>query len=183
MSQSRDPISEIEQLVDELESFAERSPWYLPHKIAIHEDEFFRVTQRIRELLPAELADAKDTLSKRDLILKNAQEEHRRILESAERRLHDLTSSEQVTVLAQQEAMQVIENAVLEAETLKRDALLYTTKLLADMEDQLVQINASLKQGREILEEEMTQQVQENLADVEAAASISTEARDGDAHA
>ena len=35
-------------------------------------------------------------LTKRDLILKNAQEEHRRIIGSAERRLEDLTSEEQV---------------------------------------------------------------------------------------
>ncbi|UCG88088.1 MAG: hypothetical protein JSW71_05965, partial [Gemmatimonadota bacterium] len=139
MSETREPISEIEQLIDELEGFAEKSPWWLGNKIAIHEEDFFRVTQRIRELLPAELAEARSMLTKRDLILKNAQEEHRRIIGSAERRLEDLTSEEQVVVIARQQAEQIVEDARQDAESLKRDALVYTTELLEDMEQQFTQ--------------------------------------------
>lgn len=165
MSVSKDPISEIDQLIDELESFAEKSPWYIPNKIVIRDEDFFRITQRIRELLPAEIAEARSMLTKRDLILKNAQEEHRRILNSAERRLEDLTSEEQVVVVAQQEAEAIIQAAQREAEALKRDALVYTTELLEDMEQQFNQTIASIQKGREFLESEIGQQIEENLAE------------------
>ena len=165
MSVSKDPISEIDQLIDELESFAEKSPWYIPNKIVIRDEDFFRITQRIRELLPAEIAEARSMLTKRDLILKNAQEEHRRILDSAERRLEDLTSEEQVVVVAQQEASVIIQAAQQEAEALKRDALVYTTELLEDMEQQFNQTIASIQKGREFLESEIGQQIEGNLAE------------------
>lgn len=167
MLERKDPVSEIEKLLDELESFAEKSPWYLPNKIAIRDEDFFRITQRIRELLPTELAEAKSTLEKRDLILKNAQEEHKRIIDAAEKRLDDLTSEDQVVVAARQNAERMIEKAKLEAESVKRDALLYTADLLADMEKQFNQTIIAVQKGRQFLESELNQQVSQNLAAVD----------------
>ena len=106
-------------------------------------------------------------LTKRDLILKNAQEEHRRIIGSAERRLEDLTSEEQVVVIAQQQADQIVEQARHEAEDLKRDALVYTTELLEDMEQQFSQTIASIQKGREFLQSEISDQVEQNLQEME----------------
>jgi cell division septum initiation protein DivIVA len=166
MQERRDPVSEIEKLLDELESFAEKSPWYLPNKIAIRDEDFFRITQRVRELLPSELAEARSTLEKRDLILKNAQEEHKRIIDAAEKRLDDLTSQDQVVVAARQHAERLIEKAKLEAESVRRDALLYTAELLADMEKQFGQTLLSVQNGRKYLETELNKQVSENLAAV-----------------
>jgi cell division septum initiation protein DivIVA len=169
MLERKDPVSEIEKLLDELESFAEKSPWYLPNKIAIRDEDFFRITQRVRELLPTELAEAKSTLEKRDLILKNAQEEHKRIIDAAEKRLDDLTSEDQVVVAARQHAERMIEKAKLEAESVKRDALLYTADLLTDMEKQFNQTIIAVQKGRQFLESELNQQVSQNLAAVETA--------------
>jgi hypothetical protein len=171
MLERKDPVSEIEKLLDELESFAEKSPWYLPNKIAIRDEDFFRITQRVRELLPTELAEAKSTLEKRDLILKNAQEEHKRIIDAAEKRLDDLTSEDQVVVAARQHAERMIEKAKLEAESVKRDALLYTADLLTDMEKQFNQTIIAVQKGRQFLESELNQQVSQNLAAVETAAT------------
>jgi cell division septum initiation protein DivIVA len=169
MVEAKDPVNEIEKLLDELESFAEKSPWYLMNKIAIKDEDFFRITQRIRELLPTELAEAKAMLEKRDLILKNAQEEHRRILEAAEKRLEDLTSEDQVVIAARQHAGRIVERAQVEAESVKRDALLYTAELLTDMERQFQQSLQTIQNGRKFLEGEVTKQVSENLAAVDSA--------------
>lgn len=176
MLERKDPVSEIEKLLDELESFAEKSPWYLPNKIAIRDEDFFRITQRIRELLPTELAEAKSTLEKRDLILKNAQEEHKRIIDAAEKRLDDLTSEDQVVVAARQHAERMIEKAKLEAESVKRDALLYTADLLTDMEKQFNQTIIAVQKGRQFLESELNQQVSQNLAAVETAGNAGASA-------
>ena len=169
MLDGKNPNSKIEQLVDELESYAEKSPWFLPNKIVIPDDEFFRLTQMIRERLPAELSEARSMLEKRDLILKNAQEEHRRIMDTAERRLEDMTSEEKVVVVAHQEAQRMIDAARLEAESIKRDALLYTAELLEEMERQFKQTLSTIEKGRQFLETEITDQVEENLAAVEEA--------------
>ncbi len=167
MLERKDPVSEIEKLLDELESFAEKSPWYLPNKIAIRDEDFFRITQRVRELLPSELAEARSTLEKRDLILRNAQEEHKRIIDAAEKRLEDLTSQDQVVVAARQHAERLIEKAKMESESVKRDALLYTAELLADMEKQFGQTLLAVQNGRKYLEGELNKQVNQNLAGVD----------------
>ena len=162
MLDAQNSINEIEQLLDELESFAERSPWYLPNKIAIRDEDFFRITQRIRELLPQELNAAREMLEKKDLILRNAQDEHRRILDSAEKRLADLTSNEQVVIVAKQDAERIAERARLEAEATKRDALLYTLELLQDMEKQFSKTLGTISRGREFVEAEINEQVEEH---------------------
>jgi F0F1-type ATP synthase membrane subunit b/b' len=156
MSAARDPISEVERLLEELETFAEKSPWYMPNKVVIKDDDFFRITHRIRELLPSELAEARQLLEKREAILKNAQEEHRRILESAERRMEEMVSQEQVVVAAQREAERIIDRARSEGENVKRDALMYTSELLEDMEKQFQQTLQTVAKGKQFIESELS---------------------------
>ena len=122
----KDSISEIERLLDELESYAEKSPFWVGSRVLIPDEAFFMLIQQIRELLPQELADARKTIEKRDLILKNAQEEHKRIIESAERRLEDLTSEESVVQMARERANQLIEEARGSADQKTRDVFLAT---------------------------------------------------------
>jgi len=167
MPEQRDSVTEIERLIDELESFAEKSPWYLPNKVAIRDEDFFRITQRVRELMPTELSEARQMLDQRDAILRNAQEEHRRIIESAEKRLEDLTSQERVVIASRQEAERIIAKARQDAEQLQQDALKYTADLLADMEQEFTQTLAQIRKGREFL----SQQLGQAVAPVEASAA------------
>ena len=155
MPEQRDSVTEIERLIDELESFAEKSPWYLPNKVAIRDEDFFRITQRIRELMPSELSEARQMLDQRDAILRNAQEEHRRIIESAEKRLEDLTSEERVVIVARQEAERIIAKARQDAGQLQSDALRYTADLLADMEKEFSQTLQQIRKGREFLSQQL----------------------------
>lgn len=154
MSASRESISEIERLLDELESYSEKSPFISigTGRIVIPDDEFFVLLGRIRESLPVEVKQARETLEKRDQILRTAQDEHRRIMDSAEKRLEDLLSQDQVVVAARREAEKIIEAAGREAEQLKRDALGYTAGVLADLEKQFSQTLATIAKGREHVE-------------------------------
>ncbi|MCC7477854.1 hypothetical protein IT575_05290 [bacterium] len=155
MSTGSDPISEVERLLEELESYAEKSPWYMPNKVVVRDEDFFRITHRIRELLPSELAEARQLLEKREAILKNAQEEHRRILESAERRMEDMLSQEQIVIAARQEAERVLDKARSDGEGIKRDALVYTAELLEDMEKQFQQTLQTVIKGKQFIEAEL----------------------------
>jgi valyl-tRNA synthetase len=163
MVEGTDPQKQIEELIDELESYAEKSPWYLPNKIVIPDEEFFRLTQTIREILPTELSEAKSMLAKRDLILKNAQEEHRRIMESAERRLEDLTSEEQVVVVARQQSERIVEQANLEAETIRRDALSYTAELLAEFEKRVRVVLGEIEKGKVFAQQQLADRMDSDL--------------------
>jgi cell division septum initiation protein DivIVA len=167
MLDRRDSVSEIDQLLDRLESYAESSPWYLPNKIVIKDDEFFKITQRIREMLPQELAEAKRVLERRDLILKNAQEEHKRIIETAEKRLEDMTQEHHISVEAQHWAERHVDKARQEAKSVKREALQYTVDLLADMEKQFNTTLTTLQKGRAYLEEEINDELAQAAAAVE----------------
>lgn len=160
------PEKAIEELIDELESYAEKSPWWVGNKILIPDEEFFRLTQMIREKLPSELKEAQSMLEKRDLILKNAQEEHRRIMSTAERRLEDMTNEEQVVVVAHQQAEHILGAAKHEASAIKRDALLYSAELLKEMERQFEETMTTVRNGRNFLETEIHQEVEENLSSV-----------------
>lgn len=169
MLEAGSAVSSIEQLLDELESFAEKSPWYTPNKIVIPDERFFEIMQRVRELMPQEVTEAKKLLEKRDLIMKNAQEEHKRIMETAEKRLEDMTREHEVAVAAQHWAERHIGKARLEAQAVKRDALQYTAELLADMEQQFGQTLTTLQKGRAYLEAEINNEVSANEAEAEAA--------------
>jgi F0F1-type ATP synthase membrane subunit b/b' len=153
------PLNEVERLIDELESFADQpSKWFWPGSqglIFIKDEDFFRITTRLREALPSELVEARATLEKRDLIMRNAQEEHKRILDTAERRLEDLLSEEQVVIAAEAEAQRIVERAHGEGEQIKRDALAYTAELLEDMEKQFNQTLSTIQKGRRFLETEL----------------------------
>jgi F0F1-type ATP synthase membrane subunit b/b' len=155
----KDPLHEVERLLDELEQFADHpARWHWlgsAGMIHIKDEDFFRITTRIREALPQELVDARATLEKRDLIVRNAQDEHKRILETAERRLEDLISEEQVVIAAQAEAQRIIDRAAGEGEQIKRDALAYTAELLQDMEKQFNQTLTTIQKGRRFLETEL----------------------------
>lgn len=165
MVDNSDAQKQIEELIDELESYAEKSPWYLPNKIVIPDEEFFRLTQTIREVLPSELTEARSMLAKRDLILKNAQEEHRRIMESAERRLEDLTSEEQVVVVARQQAERILEQAGMEAESIKRDALAYTTDLLSEFENRVQVVLAEIGKGKAFAQQQLADRMEDDMDD------------------
>lgn len=164
--------SSIERLLDDLESYAEKSPWWAANKIVIPDNHFFEIVQKIRELMPQEVAEARKLLEKRDLILKNAQEEHKRIMETAERRLEEMTREHEVAVAAQHWAERHVGKAQLEAQSVKREALQYTAELLADMEKQFGETLVTLQRGRAFLEQEIQAGVAtDEMAGAEAAGS------------
>ena len=152
----------------------------MPNKIVIPDEEFFRLTQAIREQLPAEISEARAMIEKRDLILKNAQEEHKRIMDSAERRLEDLASEDTVVAVAKQEAERILESAAYESESIKRDAMVYTAELLSDIEKQFDTVIQTVRKSRSFLDQQINQDVEENLADINSLEDRLSGAGEGD---
>jgi cell division septum initiation protein DivIVA len=141
MVDERERLETIGRLMDELEGFAQKSSFLLPHKILIPDQEFFRICMELRETIPAVLKD----------IIENAKREHRRILQTAEDRMRDMVSDEAVVREAQYEAERVVSNARTQAEELKRESLIYTDENLAKLSDSFAQVLESVNNGRKLI--------------------------------
>ncbi len=151
MVDERERLETIGRLMDELEGFAQKSSFLLPHKILIPDQEFFRICMELRETIPAVLKEAQEIVGERDNIIENAKREHRRILQTAEDRMRDMVSDEAVVREAQYEAERVVGNARTQAEELKRESLIYTDENLAKLSDSFAQVLESVNNGRKLI--------------------------------
>jgi cell division septum initiation protein DivIVA len=151
MVDERERLETIGRLMDELEGFAQKSSFLLPHKILIPDQEFFRICMELRETIPAVLKEAQEIVGERDNIIENAKREHRRILQTAEDRMRDMVSDEAVVREAQYEAERVVSNARTQAEELKRESLIYTDENLAKLSDSFAQVLESVNNGRKLI--------------------------------
>jgi cell division septum initiation protein DivIVA len=151
MVDERERLETIGRLMDELEGFAQKSSFLLPHKILIPDQEFFRICMELREMIPAVLKEAQEIVGERDNIIENAKREHRRILQTAEDRMRDMVSDEAVVREAQYEAERLIGNARTQAEELRRESLIYTDENLAKIGDSFSQVLESVNNGRKLI--------------------------------
>jgi len=151
MVDEKERLESIEHLLDELEGFAQKSSFWIPHKILIPDQDFFRICMELREAIPAVIKEAQEIIRQRDSYVENARREHRRILETAESRVRDLMSEEAIVREAQFEAERILQHAQAEAEEIKREALLYTDDLLAKLSENFDQTLETVRNGRKLI--------------------------------
>ncbi|OGK12083.1 MAG: hypothetical protein A2Y63_01155 [Candidatus Riflebacteria bacterium RBG_13_59_9] len=166
MVDEKERLESIERLLDELEGFAQKSSFWLPHKILIPDQDFFRICMELREALPAVVKEAQEIIRQRDSYVDNAKREHRRILETAESRVRDLVSEESIVREALHEAERIVENAREETMELKREALLYTDDLLAKLSENFDQTLETVRNGRKLIKR-FLEDTSEGLASAE----------------
>ena len=151
MVDEKDRLNAVERLLDELEGYAQKSTFFLPHKILIPDQEFFRICMELREAIPTVLKEAQEIVRQRDTYLDNAKREHRRILETAETRVRDIVSEEAIVREAQFEAGRIIDSAREDAADLKREALMYTDDLLQKLHENFNGTLETIGNGRKLI--------------------------------
>jgi len=151
MVDERERLETIGRLLDELEGFAQKSSFLLPHKILIPDQEFFRICMELREAIPAVLKEAQEIVGERDNIIENAKREHRRILQTAEDRLREMISEESIVREAQYEAERLLGNAREQADDMKRESLIYTDENLSKISDAFSQVLETVTNGRKLI--------------------------------
>lgn len=151
MVDEKDRLNAVERLLDELEGYAQKSTFFLPHKILIPDQEFFRICMELREAIPTVLKEAQEIVRQRDTYLDNAKREHRRILETAETRVRDIVSEEAIVREAQFEADRIIDSAREDAADLKREALMYTDDLLQKLHENFNGTLETIGNGRKLI--------------------------------
>jgi hypothetical protein len=148
-------ISEVERLIDLLVKTAERTPFFVEWTghVWLKESTFYDLCNQIRETIPDGIKRALDILEREDNILKNAQDEHKRIIDTAQRARDEMVAQEEVFRLAKERAEKIIEDATREAAEIRTQAVDYIDKVLGELEVNLANAATTVKASRKALDD------------------------------
>ena len=138
---------DIMKLIDILEESIE-SAWSLPFtsKCFADKEELLDSIEENRLKFPEELKQAKWITEERQRILVDAQKEADNVLKNAADKVTVMVNEHEITRLANEEAMKIMENAQNEARQMRMATKEYVAKTLNDLENQ---INDALSRIRE----------------------------------
>lgn len=141
---------DILHLVDRLEElFNESRSIPFTHSVILDEDRMLDIIDQMRVSIPDEIKKAQQLSSQRDRVLAQAQEEANRTIMLAREKGKQIIEQNEIVISAQKIADQIIEQAKLEAEDIKKDADDYSleslTKLEMEMERVLNQIHNGIR--------------------------------------
>jgi hypothetical protein len=160
---------EVQKLIEQLQELMEHSsmfPW--PGRRAVSYDEFFRITEEIKRLLPEELAKATAIMEQRDRVLAEAAQQAREMidraneqslsaLENARRQVEKAVSREEVCRAAEVRAEQIIAQAEHEGQQIRLHADQYAADMLDRLAGFVGRVQQSIHDGRRSLADTMPQ--------------------------
>jgi len=139
---------DILHLVDRLETLLNKS-WRLPltSNVVIQEDAFLDVVDQMRISIPEEVKQARRISAERERLLEQTQEEADRIVALAKEQADNLASGHETVKVAQAQADEIIAQAHHSAETIKADADVYVMEVLSNLEEQLMILLTTVRNG------------------------------------
>lgn len=139
---------DILHLIDRLEElFNESRPIWFTHSVIVDEDRMLDLIDQMRVSIPDEIKKAQQVQAQKDRLLAQAQEEATRTLALARERGEQLIERDNLVQAAQARADQIIEQARLEANTIKRDAEDYVIQSLTLLEEELMRSLNQVRNG------------------------------------
>ncbi len=161
---------DILHLVDRLEELFNSSRQVpFTRSILVDEERFLEIIDQMRIAIPEEVKKAQQVLAQRDRILAQAQEEANRTVQLAKQRAEDQVDRDAIVKGAQARAEQIIAQARLDAEEIRRDADDYVIDALAAVEAELSRLLNQARNGIAKLsaERQMASQPQPDPAPVD----------------
>lgn len=172
-------MDNLEKNLKDLEALLEES-WSLPFtgekKFIVDRDKILEIIDNIRKCYPAEVAQAKEILAKKDLIEQKAKEESANIRKTAARLAEEtmtkarsnrdriISDAEElakaklddqvILATAQKQASQIIEKAKVDAMKMHNVTLSYLKKAIADSERSLSKANELVAQLKSSFEDQ-----------------------------
>ncbi len=139
---------DILHLVDRLETLLSKS-WRLPFtsNVVIQEDAFLDIIDQMRISIPEEVKQARRVTAERDRLLEQAQEEADRIVGLAQEQVGSLADDHEIVKTAQARADEVLGRAQHSAEMVKSDADTYVMETLSSLEEQLMMLLTTVRNG------------------------------------
>ncbi len=140
---------DILHLVDRLEElFNESRAIPLTHQVVVDEDRMLDLIDQMRVSIPDEVKKAQQLLAQRDRILAQAQEEANRTIALAREKSEQMVTRDAIAQAAQAQADQIVEQAMAEGETTKRDADYYIMDSFTRLEIELERILTQVRNGK-----------------------------------
>ena len=145
---------DILYLVDRLESLLNEG-WRVPFtsNLIINEDKFLDIIDHMRTSIPEEVKRAQRIEQERERIIAQAHEEAERIVALARKQAAELTDEHEIAKTAEARAATIIERAQREAQELRRGADDYVAEVLTQLEDQLVNLLTTVRNGIKVVQE------------------------------
>jgi len=139
---------DILHLVDRLETLLSKS-WRLPFtsNVVIQEDAFLDIIDQMRISIPEEVKQARRVTAERERLLEQAQEEADRIVALAQEQAGSLADDHEIVKTAQARADEVLARAQHTAESVKGDADTYVMESLSSLEEQLMMLLTTVRNG------------------------------------
>lgn len=133
---------EIWYLIDRLEDLLKKGKKVpLVSGVVVDQEEGLEVIRQMRASLPQELREARRINEEREAILAQAREETKALL-----------NERQLLHRAEEEKARILEEARREAEEVRRGADEYALQVLGQLEDQLATVQATVRNGLELLQ-------------------------------
>lgn len=139
---------DILHLIDRLEElFNESRPIWFTHSVIVDEDRMLDLIDQMRVSIPDEIKKAQQIQAQKDRLLAQAQEEANRTLALARERGEQLIERDNLVQAAQARAEQIIEQARMEANNLRREADEYVIQSLTRLEEELMRSLNQVRNG------------------------------------
>jgi cell division septum initiation protein DivIVA len=139
---------DILHLVDRLEElFNESRPIPLTRNVIVDEDRFLEIVDQMRISIPEEVKRAQQIEAQRDRILAQAQEEAHRTVILAQQKGEELVDKDSIVQAGQARVDQIIEQARIDAEVIRRDADDYVIETLENLEAELTRLLNQARNG------------------------------------
>jgi cell division septum initiation protein DivIVA len=133
-------------LVDRLEAVI-NGGWRAPmsNKVMIDEREALDVLDLMRTTIPEEIKQARRVNQERDKLLDQAQTEANRLVSRAQERVERMLEEDNVRLVAEERAHEIIEQARREAEEIRDGADDYAMDMLARLDSELHRIETGVR--------------------------------------
>jgi len=170
---------DIAHLIDRLERLlnsSRRIP--LTSGAVVNRDESLEIIDQMRVTIPQEIAKARRIQEERDKVLALAQEEAERLIDRAHSEAEQVLDERGLLEEAHERSAAIVDEGHRQAEETMRGADEYAIKVLGQLEDQLIAVQTTIRNGLEILQQEERRR----RLSVEAGLEDFGAATEGDSH-
>ncbi|MBR2594513.1 MAG: ATPase [Firmicutes bacterium] len=145
-------LDELEEIIDE-----SRSVPFSSGKISVNKDDILEIITDIRNKLPNEIKQSKWILEERNKILADSEREAEDIIKKAEEHMNQLIDEHEVTKKAYENADEIVAKSRQDSKTMRIRAVEYTDRILMDTQDRLKELQHSVAEQQNILNEFINQ--------------------------
>jgi cell division septum initiation protein DivIVA len=145
-------VDRIEELVDDGRDVPMSS------RRMVDAEKIYEIIDEVRAQYPDELKQARWIVKERQEMLEEAEKEANRILEESRDRAQALAGEQEIVVLAEQQAADILDNARAREREIRLGAEDYADEMLANLEVNLGKLLTAVQRGRDRLQGKTNQQ-------------------------